>query len=324
MEITRRLRRALQRGPQNDRPFLALRENFVRCQVAVKLFYLISIAIAFTLMPALRSEVEGAQDLDLLWPVFWMERLDLRLAIDILTFSCFLSALWAFWKPNLLAVRAGFAILLLLAGAIHGSFGGINHVYHIWIWVSIVFVFLPKADQRVGQLAYCLTFAMVQALVLFFYSLAGFWKLGSGILMLLDGREGNLSPRGLALTLADRMLQTGTEPLLARIVIDHYYVSWALFLGLIYAQFVAIVIVFRPRLHVIWGLILVGFHTGTWLLMEITNVQHLMVLFILMVMSPFAKEWKTWETLKDMPLIGGLFYKIKADRQARTLEEQPT
>lgn len=324
MEIVRGLRLALRRGPQNDRPFLALRENFARCQMGVKLFYLISIVIAFTLMPSLRSEVEGAQDLDLLWPVFWIERLDLRLATDILTFCCFLSSLLAFWKPNLLAARASFAVLLLLAGAIHGSFGGINHVYHIWIWVSIVFVFLPQTAHRVGQLAYCLTFAIAQGLVLFFYSLAGFWKISSGILMMVAGREGNFSPRGLALTLADRMVQTGTEPLLARIVIDHYYVSWALFLGLIYAQFVAVVIVFRPRLHVIWGLILVGFHSGTWLLMEITNVQHLMVLLILMVMSPFAKEWKTWETLRDMPLIGGLFYKIKTGRQVRILEEQLT
>lgn len=322
MEIARRLRLALRRGPQNDQPFSALRENFVRCQMGVKLFYLISIVIAFTLMPALQSEADGAQDLDLLWPVFWIERLNLRLTVDILTFCCFLSSLLACWKPELLIARVSFAVMLLLGAAVHGSFGGINHVYHIWIWVSIVFVFLPRTPDRIGQLAYCMTFAIAQGLVLFFYSLAGFWKISSGILMMVAGREGNFSPRGLALTLADRMAQTGTEPLLARIVIDHYYVSWALFLGLIYAQFVAVVIVYRPRLHVIWGLILVGFHSGTWLLMEISNVQHLMVLIILLVMSPFAKEWRTWETLGDLPLFGGLFSRIKTNRKVQTLAEQ--
>lgn len=322
MTIVRRLRLALRRGPQNERPFVALQENFLRCQTGVKLFYLVSIVIAFTMMPMLRREVEGAQDLDLLWPVFWIAPYNLRFIVDIMTFGCFASALLACWKPDLLVARMAFALSLLLAGAVHGSFGGINHVYHIWIWVSIVFVFLPRAADRVGRLAYCLTFALAQGLILFFYSLAGFWKIGSGVVMLMEGREGNFSPRGLALTLADRMVQTGTEPLLARLVIDNYYISWGLFLGLIYAQFVAVVIVFRPRLHVIWGLILVGFHSGTWLLMEISNVQHLMVLILLMVMSPFAKDWQNWETLGDLPLFGGLFRIRKTRRDAPILAGQ--
>ncbi len=324
MKIVRNLRLALQRGPQHDRPFLALYDNFTRCQMGVKLFYLISIVIAFTLMPMLRSEVDQAKNLDLLWPVLWIESFNLRTVTDTLTFLCFLSSLLAFWRPELLIARASFAISLLLSGAIHGSFGGINHVYHIWIWVSIVFVFLPSAANRIGRLAYCHIFAMAQALVLFFYSLAGFWKISSGIMMMMAGQEGNFSPRGLALTLADRMVQTGTEPLLAQFIIDNYYLSWILFLGLIYAQFVALIIVFRPRLHVIWGLILLGFHTGTWLLMEIHNVQHLMVLLILMVMSPFSKEWRSIATLKDLPLFGGLFVKILKEERPQTKREALT
>ncbi len=323
MQMIRHMRLALQRGPQHERPFAALHLNFLRCRTGVRYFYLVSVFIAFTMMAMLRSEVEGARDLDLLWPILWIEPFDLRTATDILTFSCFMSSLLAFWKPDLWLARASFAILLLFGAALHGSFGGINHVYHIWIWVAVVFVFLPSAISRVGQLAYCLTFATAQALILFFYSLAGFWKVSSGIAVMLAGQEGNFSPRGLALTLADRMVQTGTEPLLARFVIDNYFVSWLMFLGIIYVQFMAVIIVFRPRLHVIWGLALLGFHTGTWLLMEISNAQHLMVLLILLVMSPFAKEWRSLATLRDLPLFGGLFFGIKEDKAVQINSEQP-
>ena len=141
--------------------------------------------------------------------------------------------------------------------------------------------------------------------MLLFYTMAGYWKVQYGILSLLAGQEGNFSPRGLALQLADRMAQTNTEPLLGAFLVDNYWFAFPMFLFLIYVQFTAVLVAFKPQLHIVWGLILVGFHTGTFLLMEIAFPKHIFLLMLLLVSSPFAQPgWFQWRTLREFPLLG--------------------
>ncbi len=311
MTISRRIRRDLgASGSCEPQPFKRLDLHFQRCTLMVRAYYLLSMMFAHNLMPDLHFAVRSAAELDYVWPAMWLSRFDLGTATDVLSFAAFAFAGLAFWKPERVEFRAGFAASFLICGAIASSFGGINHGYHAWIWVAVCFVFLPNGhnQSRPRRLSYCLTFAAAQGLILTFYSLAGAWKFYYGLQAAMNGVEGNLSPRGLALTLADRVMQTGTEPLLADLLIRNYWLAWPMFLALGYAQLVAALLVFRPRLHVAWGLILIAFHTGTWLLMEIWFTSHVMLLVILMTMSPFRRaDWRTWQTLAELPLFGPLF-----------------
>ena len=132
------------------------------------------------------------------------------------------------------------------------------------------------------------------AKVLFFtfYSLSGFWKGGTdGVQDLFAGLEGNFAPRGFALQLADRIVQTNTTPLLADIAIRNYWLGWPAFLVLIYAQFFALVAVFRPRLHVLWGYLIIGFHVGTGLLMDIFFQQHVMRCYLFVPLPFRPLQW---------------------------------
>ena len=86
----------------------------------------------------------------------------------------------------------------------------------------------------------------------------------------LLGVEGNFPPRAAsALQLADSMLQTGSHPPLADFAIDHYRLVWLPMIGLIYVQLMALPAALRPRLHTLWGYLLIAFHVGTGLSLQI-------------------------------------------------------
>jgi hypothetical protein len=151
-------------------------------------------------------------------------------------------------------------------------------------------------------MSYLSVIVAAQALVLLFYTLAGLWKVRSGLLALIDGEEGNFAPRGLALQLADRMLLAGTKPLLADAAISYYWLIWPMFIGLMYCQLTAVLTALRPRLHMIWGYLLISFHLATWLLMEINFNEQLLFVGLLFVMSPFQPRLFDFRaTLADFP-----------------------
>ena len=154
-------------------------------------------------------------------------------------------------------------------------------------------------------MSYLTSIRAAQALLLLFYSMTGCWKLLFGVIDAAGGRIGNFSPEALPLTLANRILQTGTDPLLADVVIDNVWLAWPMFLGLIYIQVVSLAIAFRPRLHVLWAYLQIGFHLGTWLLMQIVFAEHILLLILLLVLSPQRLAFRSLvEALGDLPLLG--------------------
>ncbi|MGH6753785.1 MAG: hypothetical protein ACREDP_16630, partial [Bradyrhizobium sp.] len=290
-------------------PFSRLGESFARARVIVKFFYLCSAYISYLALDELHRVAAQAEAWDFLWPVQWLANLPAKPIVDWLALACFLASLLAFQFEERRSFRALFAVAFLLVAAIVNSFGGTNHLYHAWLWIAIGLIFLPQGSahqpSRLFKMSYLTTIAAYQALLLSFYSLAGIWKTLNGVAALVSGHVGNFSPGGLSATLADRMLQTGTSPLLADYVIDHVWLAWPMFLVLIYVQLFAVFVAFRPQLHVLWGYALIGFHLGTWLLMEIVFPQHVLFLALFFLLSPFRPaRWTLRGILVSLPLFG--------------------
>lgn len=312
MTVSQRLRRFLAPRCETSRtPFADLNRNHARTVDAVRTFYLLSTLFAASMMLPLHNEARNAAELDLTWPVLWLHGRDLLVWTDVFLTMAVASALVAYLSPAIRMARAVLPLSLLMIGGIMSSFGGINHYVHSWFWVALVFVFLPAGESRPAKLSYCLTFATAQAMLLGFYSLAGLWKAKEGLMSLLLGAEGDFAPRGLALTLADRIVQTGTEPLLGRFLVENYWLAWPMFLFVIYVQVVAILIVLRPRLHMAWGLALLAFHLMTFLAMEIIFVVNVMLILALLVSSPFQQgAWLGSAALRQLPIFGPLFRSV--------------
>lgn len=152
---------------------------------------------------------------------------------------------------------------------------------------------------------FLLAFGAAAALILMFYSMSGLWKCLNAATALLGGRVGGFSPDAMAITLANRALQTGASPIWAELVIAYPILGWPLYLGLYYVELVAIAIVFRPALLQLWGVILILFHFGTLLFMDIVFPLHTLINALLFVLSPFALTSAGWRNmLAALPLLG--------------------
>jgi len=305
--------------------FRSLTESTTSAEWMVKLYYAASVYLAARIIPETQSTVLSAREWDFLWPLSWVVRFEPGLTLNLISIACFLSSLLAFQFHRSMAARTLFSVLFLLSATVTNSLGGINHPYHSWFWMSFVFIFLPSGNvanfRRSERMSYLTVIRLAQALFLVFYTMTGAWKVIYGVLAAVSGQVGNFSPDALSLTLANRSLQTGTDPLLAPFLIDNPLLAWPIFLALIYIQVVSVIVAFRPRLHLLWGYLQIGFHLGTWLLMEIIFNEHILLLLILLVLSPQSSAFHRFsESLEDLPVLGWIW---KRARMQRKLAPQP-
>lgn len=316
LQWPRLVRRFLGRTYPGDQDFIARLElNFVRSKQIVRFYYLLSSFFAYSLLRPFHEMARTPQIGGFLWPVAWLKFLPAGqfYLIELIPLALLALSLAALQFPAVRPIRVGYSAVSLFAIALMSAPGAIDHVAHLWFWLGASLCLLPAGRPAAKitcayKLSYVSAIAGSQMLMLTFYSLAGFWKICEGLEAVARGVEGNFAPRGLAEQFADRMLVTGTNPLLADFAITNYWLIWPAFIALIYIQFVAIFVAFRPRLHQTWGYALILFHTGTWLLMEIDFPMHVVFAALFLVMSPFRPtRFDLRQTLADLPGLGVAF-----------------
>lgn len=312
--LLRRLRLALT-GPCRAAPrWQAHREMFKRAVLIVQVFYAVTAYRMYGESRDLTHLSGSADDLDLLWPVMWMRFVPLETAGWLLAHLA-LGAGFAgllFWRFRPVRVLLSLALLELMA--LGNSYGGTGHGAHEWFWISVCFWFLPTGRpreleaSRFGRTDFLYAFGMAPALILFFYTLSGLYKLLHATVALLQGEFGGFSPEALAVTVARRALETGSEPMWAEPIIAAPLLGWPLYLGLYFVEVVSIAVFFRPVLHRAWGVILIAFHFGTLLLLDIIFPLHVLINALFFVMSPFAPDRSCWRAmLAAVPFVGVVF-----------------
>ena len=308
----RQLRRTVVKPTGAKELFRGVTDSVAAAEWCVKLYYAASVYVAARLLSVADSAVMQVDNWDLLWPLAWLEGSHFGYILRLLSVACFLSSLVAFQFHRHLAARVAFLVLFFLVATVPNSLGGINHPYHAWIWVGFALLFLPDGNpetfDRSNKLSYLTIIRLAQAMFLLTYSMSGLWKVFYGTVDALSGRAGNFSPPALTWTLADRILQTGSDPLLADVLIRNTWLAWPAFVMVIYIQVVSVIVAFRPSLHVSWGYLLIGFHFGTWVLMQIMFSEQVLLLLILFVLSPLrTSPGVTWRALAQLPVVGRLF-----------------
>jgi len=311
-----RLGRRFLRSPIRRSPdYPALRSSYGAARNVVAIYYIASVIVVVNLMMQINPTVANVTAWDFLWPLYWVDPANAVLTLKVLGALCFGASLIACLWHRVRAVRILFSVLFLMACTVPNSFSGINHPYHAWFWVSFLLIFLPSGSggepenpSRRHMMAFATSVFTVQMTLFLFYSMSGVWKVFYGIRAVVKGQDGAFSLGGLAYNLADRVLQTNTSPLLVDFVIENYLLAWIGFLGVMYVQATALIAAFRPRLHVLWGALIVLFHLGTWLLMEIIFNFHVLLLAIFFLYSPFRPaRFNLRDTLADVPFLGTLF-----------------
>ena len=217
----RTIRRGLRSSNSAPQRYSILHTHFEHARMIVLFYYMASVYLSAQIMLSIGTTVKTTQHWDFLWPLYWVDPNDARIQLSVVATLCFLSSLLAAVFHRVQAIRILFCAFFLLAATVGNSYAGINHPYHAWFWVSFVLIFLPgeshekqKNPSRAHMMSYTTTFLMAQVMLFLFYSMSGFWKIGVSIRLAIKGVDGAFSPRGLAYILADRILQTDTDPLL--------------------------------------------------------------------------------------------------------------
>lgn len=318
MPMLRTLRRHLQGSAIHESGgsslFTQHRYAYAAASYQVRFLYIATLWFVLNRLVSQWLNWRMAGPLDLVWPVIWFQWVDPVLGADLIGSIALITILLVVLFPQRQLIRiiafAGFLILI----AFSNSFGKINHDMHAWMAFVFAFMFIPAGNWKKGAQStrfrqHFLTavwFGM--ALMALFYSMSGLLKVYGIGYQLVQRQVSAIHPYGLAFHVVGRLMQTNSESILGPTLLDYPWAGWPLLIGAVYLEFFAIVAVFRPRLHLWWGLGLIALHLGNWLLLSIPFTANIFLLALFFVYSPFRPaHLQPNRILGDLPLIGWLF-----------------
>ena len=312
---SRRLRGWL-RGPAPTRqpqPGRVEHDAVVQAYWLVRAFYLIVLHFAFETQRNLQRLAASDRQIDPLWPVGWVDQASFAAAANVIGLGFLVSAVVAVVWTDRRVPRILVALFYVQTLAFENSFGSINHYGHFGLWLCLCFAALPGArlerlrGARAPRRSYLTVFFLAQSLIALFYTSSGARKAYYG-LFVPENAVSSFAPEALPLLVVQKWLQIGEAPLLADLFIQHLWLAWPAHLLVIYVELFALVAVFRPELHRLWGVLLIVFHLLVWLLLGVSFAFQPALLGLLFVFSPFAPrpQPRVAQTFRQLPMLGDL------------------
>ena len=258
-----------------------------------------------------------------LWPVGWLPRGDLTVAVRAL-FGVFLgTSLFAAAQPGWRTARVLGCIGLLEYVALKNSYGKIGHSMHLPVLLSLLFVFLPRGWDRPAPRAgralrqsTLLVFWTAGAAVLLSYTMSGVGKLGGALYQLAFLQPNAFAPGALGAHIAQRLLQTDSHSLLGAWIIAHPWLTWPALPFAVYLELFSVIVAFRPAVARLWAAALVVFHVGNYFTMTIAFPPSCFLLALFFFRSPFEPEGGTWRSaVFGVPVLGDMLYFLQTARR---------
>jgi hypothetical protein len=266
-----------------------------RSVLIVRLYYLIGlywVAGQMRTWPELRETTV----IDPMWAAEWIRWVGVRSGITMILVAYAVAAVVVALVPQHRLARIAYALTLLQYESIMNGFGKSVAMY-AWLWVGAALVLLPDGRASWTRRAtadaarsFSDVVRLAQLVLLFFYTLTGFWKVYYATLALFDSSASGFSVTGFSYILIETLERTGRETLLGDALASRPLVAWPLYLGTMYLETVAVLIVLRPRLHRIWGVGLIAFHLATQVVMGVWFPSNFILLGLFLSFSPFAPE----------------------------------
>lgn len=290
----------LERFAASSGPFFA-----ARAMVRAYYFFVLFIAVGlFTSWdPSMGAEARIAS----VWPLFWVKYVDFEFAYALIRVSFIAAALYAAFSPGHRLARALSFVALFEFASLYMSILQWDVDSYGFILASFLLIFLPgdwdgeTPGARAGFLG---VFWGVQAVNLLTYTMVGLGKLVGAAEQLAAGTSHLFLPQASALLIADRLIVTNADSALGAWAVEHYLLVWPYFLATVYISLVAFLVAFRPVLHRTWGLLLIIYHIGNYLVINIAFSTHIFLWAILLLGSPFAPRYaRIADILRALPFL---------------------
>lgn len=163
--------------------------------------------------------------------------------------------------PSRRGLRIAASVALLFAVGIDSSYGKVIHGYYGMLYASLALIFLPTQrdadyETNVENVLFYAKFSSVMC-----YAMAGLWKIRSIPLRFgADGSGGLLSALGNTIAY-EHILHSYQVTPVTQFFLDHDPLTAVLFFGLVGLQTLSPVLIMRRQLHLLFGILIVLFHT---------------------------------------------------------------
>ena len=275
-------------------------------RVFVSYYYYVLPIIAFLFLV---NNIDKKPNFDPIWPLLWSEWFGLDSATTAVTIKLvfLLTSIVAVLLFKYRLTRLLVFLLIFEVHALESSFGFVNHQWYTWLYTSGIFVFLPdiwgkKETNVAGAL---LAIWTAQAYVMLTYTMAGINKFVRLVEQWQAGEVHGFAKEAFLYQAASWVPQL-QQPAYLLVVIDaHPYLFSATYILLYFLQLFALWTMIRFSLQRLWAVLFIIFHFGTYLAMGISFPQHIILLCVLFLPTPFDFGQYSWKRIFfDLPIIG--------------------
>lgn len=285
--------------------------SFERAKTLVQIFYYFQIALSVMNLIKLGAADPGRAGFQPLWPVFWVNSIGYTEA-RLYLFTSFLITSFIgaiFWRYRIARVISFLGLWQL--HALESSFKGqANFFIYPWLYTSFLFMFLPKLKEVTLAIKkqFLLIFWAAQAMVLLMYSMAGAFKIYTGLNQLSAGEVSGFHPSAFAYQIIVHNALWNRQSFFGELLVKNVWIAWPMYLGAIYFELFALYAAVKPELQRLFSFMMIILHTGAILFMGIPFWEHIIINTILLLNSPFAKDdTKFSQVLITLPLFGPFF-----------------
>lgn len=229
----------------------------------------------------------------LLWPALWARHEGPGFAVPFVSFlllaGAFAGALW----PGRRWARVAACVGLWEYVAVVASYGNLFPVYHQWVPVAFIFVFLPDRWDEPGapaaarERALLLVWAAL-ALFLLTYSMSGLSKVLMGAWQTFHGELSVFHADGAKRLMEVYRRESGHLGPLGELLLHAPAGYVPLNMAVTALQLAAVGAAFRPSLHRAAGAAVILFHLATFLTLGIFFKQSVLLAALLLLGSPFV------------------------------------
>ncbi|MCS7063319.1 MAG: hypothetical protein NZM04_04625 [Methylacidiphilales bacterium] len=299
-------------------PFRILKQSVSQLILCIHFFYLLTAALSLSIVPQWPSLIQR-RGADFLWPLYWAHAFPEEKVITSILILYLFGTLSAAWLPQSRLARMLAFLGLFFYHAWNNSFGKVGHSTHLYVLISLLWIFLPSAlwhesqrNKKTTLLALDL-FETARFLILLTYTLAGVSKCIAGIYQFLNNQPSIFSLDAMSRHIAARLLDSGNTSFLGPWLIQHPLVGFIMLWGAIYLQAFACLAYFRPVIAAPWAIGLALFHIGSYFTLTIHFPHNIILLTLFFILyKPVGIPPITIKTfLLQLPLWGDLLRFLK-------------
>lgn len=287
----------------NGDNFLApKRVNIHRIRFLIDIFYFytlflsISTFSSYNQFPEWDTIVNSQHLFEPIWSLKWMTsiknwELFVRLILCFFLISSFLSVL--IWRRSKLSRIAIFFSLFLYLSLI-SSFGKIDHYLHLSLLCSFILIFVPSSSNTNSKLKneiFPKIFFGIQTFILLTYFTSGFFKILGILEQELLGLKSALSSDSLGQNLSKTSFATNLDSFFQSFILNSTSCVFSIVMVFGFMiEFFSIYVIFRPKLHRTWGVLLILLHTGILLSVGPDFTYQIFIIGIFIFFSPFTNN----------------------------------